>query len=120
MHEGRNLSKYKGNVNENGMIRADFDFSNDIIISGSEDGYCYTWKILAEDTNYLKNYNYESFKPFERDVVECCIIVNEECFANYMKKVLNFTNKINILSIFINSTDNGKIEVLLNINEEIN
>ena len=120
MHEGRNLSKYKGNVNENGMIRADFDFSNDIIISGSEDGYCYTWKILAEDTNYLKNYNYESFKPFERDVVECCIIVNEECFANYMKKVLHFTNKINILSIFINSTDNGKIEVLLNINEEIN
>ena len=36
-----------------------------------------------------------------------------------MKKVLKFTNKINIISIFINSTDNGKIEVLLNINEEI-
>ena len=119
MDEGKILSKYKGNINENRMIRADIDLSNDIIISGSEDGYCYTWKLLAEDTNYLKNYNYESFKPFERDVVECCIIVNEECFTNYMKKVLHFTNKINILSIFINSTDNGKIEVLLNINEEI-
>ena len=120
MDEGKNLSKYKGYVNENGMIRADIDLSNDIIISGSEDGYCYSWKMLAEDTNYLKNYNYECFKPFERDVVECCIIVNEECFTNYMKKVLRFTNKINILSIIINSTDNGKIEVLLNINEEIN
>ena len=120
MDEGKILSKYKGNVNENRMIRADIDLSNDIIISGSEDGYCYTWNLLAEDTNYLKNYNYESFKPFERDVVECCIIVNEECFTNYMKKVLYFTNKINILSIFINSTDNGKIEILLNINEEIN
>ena len=120
MDEGKNLSKYKGYVNENGMIRADIDLSNDIIIAGSEDGYCYSWKMLAEDTDYLKNYNYECFKPFERDVVECCIIVNEECFTNYMKKVLRFTNKINILSIIINSTDNGKIEVLLNINEEIN
>ena len=120
MDEGKNLSKYKGYVNENGMIRTDIDLSNDIIISGSEDGYCYSWKMLAEDTHYLKNYNYECFKPFERDVVECCIIVNEECFTNYMKKVLRFTNKINILSIIINSTDNGKIEVLLNINEEIN
>ena len=45
--------------------------------------------------------------------------INEECFINYMKKVLNFTNKINIISMFINSTDNGKIEVLLNINEDI-
>ena len=120
MDEGKNLSKYKGYVNENGMIRTDIDLSNDIIISGSEDGYCYSWKMLAEDKDYLKNYNYECFKPFERDVVECCIIVNEECFTNYMKKVLRFTNKINILSIIINSTDNGKIEVLLNINEEIN
>ena len=120
MDEGKNLSKYKGYVNENGMIRTDIDLSNDIIIAGSEDGYCYSWKMLAEDTHYLKNYNYECFKPFERDVVECCIIVNEECFTNYMKKVLRFTNKINILSIIINSTDNGKIEVLLNINEEIN
>ena len=120
MNDGKNLSKYKGNMNENGMIRSDVDFSNDIIISGSEDGFCYTWKILAEDEKYLKNYNYESFKPFERDIVECCIVVNEECYTNYMKKVLKFTNKINIISIFINSTDNGKIEVLLNINEEIN
>ena len=120
MDEGKNLSKYKGYVNENGMIRTDIDLSNDIIIAGSEDGYCYSWKMLAEDKDYLKNYNYECFKPFERDVVECCIIVNEECFTNYMKKVLRFTNKINILSIIINSTDNGKIEVLLNINEEIN
>ena len=119
MNDGKNLSKYKGNVNENGMIRADVDFSNDIILTGSENGFCYTWKILAEDKKYLKNYNYESFKPFEKDIVECSIVVDEKCFVNYMKKVLKFTNKINIISMFINSTDNGKIEVLLNINEEI-
>ena len=120
MNGGKNLSKYKGNLNENSMIRADVDFSNDVIITGSENGYCYTWKLLAEEEKYLKNYNYESFKPFERDVVECSIVVNEKCYTNYMQKVLKFTNKINVISIFINSTDNGKIEVLLNINEEIN
>ena len=36
MDEGKYLSKYKGNVNENYMIKSDFDFSNDIIITGSE------------------------------------------------------------------------------------
>ena len=31
------------------MIGADVDFSNDIILTGSENTFCYTWKILAED-----------------------------------------------------------------------
>ena len=30
---------------------------------------------------------------------------------------MRFTNKINILSIFINSTDNGKIEVFKSVEE---
>ena len=47
---------------------------------------------------------YESFKPIERDVVECAIIVDEKCYTNYFKKILKLTNKINIISIFINST----------------
>ena len=118
MDEGKYLSKYKGNVNENYMIKSDFDFSNDIIITGSENGFCYTWNILPVEGKYKKNYYYESFKPIERDVVECAIIVDEKCYTNYFKKILKLTNKINIISIFINSTDNGKIEVLLNIDAE--
>ena len=118
MDEGKYLSKYKGNINEKGMIKCDIDYSNDIIITGSENGFCYTWKILPENQKYQKNYNFESFKPIERDIVECSIIVNEKCFTNYFKKILKITNKINIFSIIINSTDNGKIEVLLNIDGE--
>ena len=118
MDEGKYLSKYKGNINEKGMIKSDIDYSNDIIITGSENGFCYTWNILPENEKYQKNYNYESFKPIERDIVECSIIVDEKCYTNYFKKILKITNKINILSIFINSTDNGKIEVLLNIDGE--
>ena len=44
------------------------------------------------------------------------ILIDEKCFVNYIKKVLKLTNKINIISVIINSTNNGKIEVLLNIN----
>ena len=118
MNEGKNISKFKGYQNENSMIRASVDLSNDVIISGSENGFCYIWHIINKKNKERKNYNYEYFKPFSRDIVECSIIIEEKCYVNYIKKVFKLTNKINIISIIINSTDNGKIEVLLNISED--
>ena len=119
MNDGKSLSKFKGYSNEKSMIRANVDLSSDIIISGSEDGFCYVWHIKNEE-KMKKNYSYESFKPFLKDVVECSIIIDEKCFVNYIKKILKLTNRINVISVIINSTDKGKIEVLLNIDEEIN
>ena len=101
------------------MIRASVDLSSDIILAGSENGFCYTWHIINNEGKIKKYYNYEYFKPFLKDVVECSIIIDEKCFVNYVKKVLKLTNKINVISVIINSTDNGKIEVLLNVDEEI-
>ena len=117
MNDGKNISKYKGYENEQSMIRASVDLNSDVIISGSENGFCYIWHII-KDEKKRKNYNYEYFQPFSRDIIECSIIIDEKCFVNYIKKVLKLTNKINIISVIINSTNNGKIEVLLNINEE--
>ena len=117
MNDGKNISKYKGYTNEKSMIRASVDLSNDIILSGSEDGFCYAWHIKSEE-KHRKNYNYEYFQPFIRDIVECSIIIEEKCFVNYIKKVLRLTNRINVVSIIINSSDKGKIEVLLNIDED--
>ena len=118
MTDGKNIAKYRGYENENSMIRATPDLSNDVIISGSENGFCYLWNISNKNDKKRKNYNYESFQPFSRDIVECSIIIDEKCFVNYIKKVLKLTNRINIISVIINSTDKGKIEVLLNINED--
>ena len=118
MNDGKNISKYRGYENEKSMIRASVDLSNDIIISGSENGCCYVWHIINEEGKKRKNYNYEYFQPFSKDIIECSIIIDEKCFVNYVKKVLKLTNKINVISVIINSTDNGKIEVLLNIDEE--
>ena len=36
MTDGKNITKYRGYENENSMIRATPDLSNDVIISGSE------------------------------------------------------------------------------------
>jgi len=118
MNDGKNITKYKGYENEKSMIRATPDLSNDVIISGSENGFCYLWNIANKKDKKRKNYNYEYFQPFLRDIVECSIIIDEKCFVNYIKKVLKITNRINIISVIINSTDKGKIEVLLNINED--
>ena len=120
MDEGKNISKYKGYENEKSMIRASVDLNNDVIISGSENGFCYIWHIFNKVNNERKNYYYEYFQPFSRDIVECSIIIDEKCYVNYIKKVLKLTNKINVISVIINSTDNGKIEVLLNICEDFN
>ena len=117
MNDGKNLSKYKGYENEDSMIRASVDLSSDVIISGSENGFCYVWHIINEEGKKRKNYNYEYFQPFSRDIVECSIIIDELCFVNYIKKILKLTNRINVISVIINSTDKGKIEVLLNIDE---
>ena len=117
MNDGKNISKYRGYTNEKSMIRASVDLSNDIILSGSENGFCYAWHFKNEDKK-RKNYNYEYFQPFCRDIVECSIIIDEKCYVNYIKKVLKLTNKINVISVIINSSDKGKIEVLLNIDED--
>ena len=51
MNDGKNISKYRGYENEKSMIRASVDLSNDIIISGSENGCCYVWHIINEEGN---------------------------------------------------------------------
>ena len=118
MNDGKIIHKYKGHQNLNLMIRSSCDLCNDVLICGSEDNFCYIWDIF--DTikqNEIKNYKYEYFKPFARENICCSFIVPEICYTNYIKKIYKLTNKINIISIIINATDNGRLEVLLNAEE---
>ena len=117
MSDGKIISKYKGHSNKNSMIRSGLDLCNDYIISGSENNNCYIWSLFNTENKKIKNYRYEYFKPFSRENIYCSIIVPEFCYANYIKKIYKYTSKINILSIIINATDNGRVEVLLNVDE---
>ena len=117
MKDGKILYKYKGHLNINSMIRTSPDLCNDVLISGSENNFCYIWSLFNKEDKGIKNYKYEYFKPFARENIYCSLIIPEFCYTNYVKKIFNITTKINIFSVIINATDNGRLEVLLNVEE---
>ena len=116
MNNGKIIHKYKGYQNLNSMIKSSSDLINDVLICGSEDNFCYIWDLFNANDK-VKNYKYEYFKPFARENIYCSLIAPEICYTNYIKKIYKLTNKINIISVIINATDNGRLEVLLNIEE---
>ena len=115
MDDGKLIHKYKGHLNENSMIRSCIDYNYDIIITGSDDGFCYVWNIHSDEK---KNLNYEYFKPYSQELIHCSIIVPEKCYCNFFKKIMKITDKLIISSIIINATDKGRLEILLNIDEK--
>jgi len=117
MNDGKLLYKYKGHVNIKSMIRTCPDLCSDVLISGSENNCCYIWSLFNKEDKKIKNYKYEYFKPYSRENVYCSLIAPEFCYTNYVKKIYKNTIKINIFSIIINATDNGRLEVLLNVEE---
>lgn len=117
MPDGKMIHKYKGHLNEQSMIRAHNDMLYDMVISGSEDGYCFIWNRKNKENKKKKNYSYEYFKPFSKDVVECSVFVSENCMAGYLKKFFKLTTNIFIVSIIVNATDKGRLQILLNVEE---
>ena len=117
MDTGKIIHKYKGHQNLNSMIKSSTDLINDVVISGSEDNFCYIWDLFDNKDSKVKNYKYEYFKPFSRENIYCSLIAPEICYTNYIKKIYKLTNKLNIISVIINATDNGRLEVLLNVEE---
>ena len=117
MVEGKIIYQYKGYVNKASMTRAYTDLIDDVIIVGGEDGNCYLWNIYNKDNGKVKNY--EFFRPFAKELIDCNLIAPEECYVNYMQKILKLTNKITVTSIIINGTSKGRLEILLNIDESL-
>jgi len=118
MVEGKIIYQYKGYVNKTSMTRAYTDLIDDVIIVGGEDGNCCLWNIYNEG-QVGKIKNYEFFKPFAKELVECNLIAPEECYISYIQKILKITNKIMVTSIIINGTSKGRLEILLNIDDSL-
>ena len=115
---GKIIHKYKGHKNDKNNIKINVDLCNDIIISGSENGYCYLWNVFNKENGQIKNYSYEYFKPFpSNDIINVSQIISEKCYVNYFQKILKITNKIILDSIIIIGNDKGRIKIMLNINE---
>jgi WD40 repeat protein len=112
--DGKLISKYKGGINEEFMIRAYYNETHEMIISASEDGNCILWNKMNKQTISKKNYFYEYFKPFEKDIVSSSFFIGDEITANYMRRMFNITTKIMVGSIIINVSVGGRMQVLLN------
>ncbi len=116
IEDGKIIHKYKGHKIEQNKIKMNIDSCNDIIITGSENGYCYLYNIFNKENDKIKNYNFEYFKiASSNDVINVVQTVSEKCYVNYFKKILSLTNKIILDSIIIIGNDKGEIKILINI-----
>ena len=114
--DGKIVHKYKGHKIEKNKIKVNVDTCNDIIITGSENGYCYLWSVFNKESNKIKNYNYEYFKiDSSNTIITVAQTVSEKCYVDYFKKILSITNKVILNSIFIIGNDKGEIKILINI-----
>ena len=116
IEDGKIIHKYKGHKIEQNKIKMNIDSCNDIIITGSENGYCYLYNIFNKENDKIKNYNFEYFKiASSNDVINVVQTVSEKCYVNYFKKILSLTNKIILDSIIIIGNDKGEIKILIKI-----
>lgn len=88
--------------------------SNHLIIAPSEDNNVYIWQSGKKLNGCSKNNSYEFFKPFNDDELTNSVFVTELCLQDYISKSFLTAKSIQVLSILINTSDKGKIQVLLN------
>lgn len=67
----------------------------------------------------VKNNSYEFFKSFDKDSPSISTFANDVSLSIYLKKILAITSKVFIKSIIINTSNSGKIQILINA-ENIN
>lgn len=98
------------------MIRASFEEIYDLVISASDDGNTCIWKKNHPNSSgELKNKFYEYFKAFEnKEASTCSLFTVDVALSGFIKKILKVTNKFFLKSVIINTSSNGKIQVLIN------
>jgi len=70
--------------------------------------------------NNFKNNQFEYFCPFKKDRITNSLFAPENCLEDYFSKVYLCCKTIDVLSIIINTSESGKIQILLNYkNNEI-
>lgn len=99
------------------MIRADYSMETDLILSASESGFVFVWnKIFIKNNKpQTKNSEFECFRPFEKDTSQYATFVPESTKNYYLKKVCNVTNTAVVRNIFVCSSKEGKICVVVDL-----
>lgn len=111
------IHKYKGLVNDDTIIRSSYDELSDSVISASDDGNVLIWRNNRMNFNNstLKNYSYESIKPFQDgEKPLCAMFVCEKAFETFIDRVkLAFGDIVGISALII-CGNNGTLQILFN------
>lgn len=115
INDGSLIKKFKGHVNEQGIIKVNYDDNYNIIISASEDENVYLWEINDKNNN-IKEYKYEYFKAFKekKEFATYSEIVNEVILKEYNNKLRKISNNVFAKNIIVNTSINGNIQVCVN------
>lgn len=115
INDGSLIKKFKGHVNEQGIIKVNYDDNYNIIISASEDENVYLWEINDKNNN-IKEYKYEYFKAFKdkKEFASYSELVNEVILKEYNNKLRKISNNVFAKNIIVNTSINGNIQVCVN------
>ena len=119
---GNVIHKYKGLVNDDTIIRSSYDELSDSVISASDDGNVFIWKNnrMNFDKNNLKNYMYESIKPFSTgEKPLCSMFLCEKNLEELVERIKIVFPEVLGISCIINCGDKGSLQVLLNCEQMI-
>lgn len=88
------------------------------MIAPSEDNNVYVWKTNGNcnvlNSNSIKNNQYEYFRAFSGEAISNSLFVPEVCLEDFISKTFLTTKSIQVLSMIVNTSVKGKIQVLLN------
>ena len=62
----------------------------------------------------VKNKMYEYFRAFEKENSTCSTFLNDIALSGYIRKVLKVTQKFFLKSTIINTSNSGKLQVIIN------
>jgi len=85
------------------------------LISSSEDNYFYLWNRVKHNENKrIKCNKNERIQPFFNSKLMNTYIVSDICFNDYMAKMSTFYEKILLKNVFLNTSEDGRIQILVN------
>ena len=115
INDGSLIKKFKGHINEQGIIKVTYDDNYNIIISASENEFVYLWDINNND-DIIKEFRCEYFKPFKdnKEFATYSEMVNENLLRDYNYKLRKISNNVFAKNIIVNTSINGNIQVCVN------
>lgn len=126
--DGRVMFKFKGHVNEEGLLKANYEYIlliisdvQNMIISPSSDNRIFIWNkpnFKMNSNEIIRSDDYNCFHPYDgsKEMVTACTFASDIIYAEYLKKALIILDEhLFVKSIIIALSSAGNISVFAEI-----